>query len=223
VFFTDARVAHADVIGGAGNGWAAAVTTLAYERGGRAGTVGAAAAGGGSRQQILERKVAEVVAESRRSRAVQIGYGPPPGTAPIDLARERCLTDDPVLRQRIALHTTLNRVASYNQQRVRAEAAAGKSPGPASSTTKLFRSNLVRLGRDLGPQILGAAGMLTGADAPHGGAVAQATLQAPSSSIAGGTDEIQHNIIGERVLGLPREPEVDRDLPFRDLKVGTQR
>ena len=81
VFFTDARVAHADLIGGAGNGWAAAVTTLAYERGGRAGTVGVATAGGGSRQQTLERKVSDVVADSRRSRAVQVGYGPPPGTA----------------------------------------------------------------------------------------------------------------------------------------------
>ena len=226
VFFTDARVAHADLIGRPGDGWAAAVTTLAYERGGRAGAVGAAGMiGGGSRRTLLGRRVGEVVAEARRAEGQQpgLGYLLPPGATPLELAAELGRNRDPVLRQRLMQHHTLSRISGFNQQRVRAEAAAGRSPGPASSTTKLFRSNLVRAGRDLGPQVLGAAGMLAGSDAPHDGAVTRATLQAPSVSIAGGTDEVQHNIVGERVLGLPREPDVDRDRPFRELRVGTQR
>jgi alkylation response protein AidB-like acyl-CoA dehydrogenase len=231
VFFTDARVGHADLIGRPGDGWAAAVTTLAYERGGRAGTVGVASAGGGSRRATLDRKVGELVGENRSSRAgvaggnaaVGAGYTPSAATSPESLAKEFGRNTEPVIRQRVALYRSLTQIAGFNQQRVRAEAAAGKSPGPTSSTTKLFRSNMTRLNRDLGPQIVGAHGMLTGDDAPHGGAVARATLQSPSVSIAGGTDEVQHNIIGERVLGLPREPEIDRDVAFRDLKVGTQR
>jgi alkylation response protein AidB-like acyl-CoA dehydrogenase len=226
VFFTDARVAHADLIGRPGDGWAAAVTTLAYERGGRAGAMGVATAGGGSRGAMLERKLSDVLSDPdgpAAGRVLVAGYGLAPGTSPIELARELGQQDNPVMRQELARHFSLSRLANFNQERVRAEAAAGRSPGPISSTTKLFRSGQVRANRDLGPRVLGPGGMLAGDDAPQGGAVTRATLQAPSASIAGGTDEIQHNIIGERVLGLPREPDVDREVPFRELKVGTQR
>ena len=101
-------------------------------------------------------------------------------------------------------------------------------PG-AGNLAKLAMSNILRLSRDLGPQILGPRGMLHGytaaqndalADLPSGelgAVVTEMTLFAPAPTIYGGTDEIQHNIIGERVLGLPKEPNQDKVTPFRDL------
>jgi hypothetical protein len=64
--------------------------------------------------------------------------------------------------------------------------------------------------------------MLMGDDAPMGGMAQWMALFSPAISIAGGTDEVQRNIIGERVLGLPPEPRADKEVPFRDLRVGTQ-
>src|SRR5579884_2295181 len=92
----------------------------------------------------------------------------------------------------------------------------------AVATAKLATSRLAHSVRDLTLGLEGPHGMLLGEDAPHGGRYQQVGLRAHASSIAGGSDEIQHNIIGERVLGLPKEPQVDRDVAFRDLKVGTQ-
>jgi alkylation response protein AidB-like acyl-CoA dehydrogenase len=65
--------------------------------------------------------------------------------------------------------------------------------------------------------VQGAAGTLLGPDAPAGGRWQQSFLSAPSIRIAGGSDEIQRNVVGERVLGLPAEPRIDKDLPFRAL------
>lgn len=229
VFFTDARVDNADLIGRPGDGWAAAVTTLAYERSGRAGVVGAAGAGGGSRRGLLDERAGDLVERARRTTrpAAESTDARNPGItgphSPMVVIKETGKHDDPIARQRVVEYYVRTRLNTLNQQRTRAEAAAAKSPGPASSVTKLARSVATRLNRDLGPYLLGAAGMLSGDDAPHGGAIAQSTVQAPSTSIAGGTDEVQRNIMGERVLGLPREPDVDRHLPFRELKVGTQR
>jgi alkylation response protein AidB-like acyl-CoA dehydrogenase len=71
--------------------------------------------------------------------------------------------------------------------------------------------------------VLGAAGMLDSPDTPGDGQVQHRALSSPGASIAGGTDEIQRGIVGERVLGLPKEPRTDRDVPFSELTIGTQR
>jgi hypothetical protein len=84
-------------------------------------------------------------------------------------------------------------------------------------------SRMTKLSRDLGPAILGAYGQLRGDAAPLNGMITELSLFAPAVSIYGGSDEIQKNIIGERVLGLPSEPRFDKDVPFRDLSVGTQK
>ena len=141
-----------------------------------------------------------------------------------DLARENGLNDDPVVRQRLAELYMLTEIGRFTAMRSRAAKASGKAPGPEANTAKLMMSKITRLSRDLGLELLGANGMLAGKDAPMHGALQEMALFAPAVSIYGGSDEIQKNIIGERVLGLPKEPDADRNktMPFRELRVGTQ-
>ncbi|MFM7535710.1 MAG: acyl-CoA dehydrogenase family protein [Acidimicrobiales bacterium] len=139
----------------------------------------------------------------------------------IDDARKKGLTADPVVRQLLVRIYSEETTKSLVAMRTRAELKAGKAPGPGGSLGKLHGARISRLMRQAVQTVAGAE---TNAWEEGGSDFwRRMMLTSFSSHIAGGTDEIQKNIIGDRVLGLPREPMVDKDLPFRDLKVGTQR
>jgi alkylation response protein AidB-like acyl-CoA dehydrogenase len=148
------------------------------------------------------------------------GGGRSVGVEPlIELARRRGRLGDPLVRQGIADVYIRTRILSYIGQRTRDALKAGKAPGPEGSIAKLVGALLARRTSDLGIAIAGAGGQAW--RDPRDSRWALGVLSAPASRIAGGTDEVQRNIIGERVLGLPKEPQVDREIPFRELRVGT--
>jgi len=101
-------------------------------------------------------------------------------------------------------------------QRLREEAASGRDPGPRGSLVKLGRSQLAELEARVGAEVLGGEVAGTDADGDAQDAII-AIIRSLESSIAGGTDQIQLNIIGERLLGLDREPREDRGVPFDRL------
>jgi hypothetical protein len=134
------------------------------------------------------------------------------GRADLAPVRARALGagHDPVVRDMVAhLHAT-ERVARLIADRSTASRRAGR-PGPEGSIGKLSASRIAREAALAHTRLAGADGMLTGADAPENGIVAELLVSVPGASIAGGTDEIQHNIIGERVLGLSKDPSVDSE------------
>ncbi|HVT77850.1 MAG TPA: acyl-CoA dehydrogenase family protein [Acidimicrobiales bacterium] len=224
VFFTDARVPHANVVGEQNNGWAVAITTLAYERSGiGGGLLGSATPG--EKAGVLDRRVGDVVAGvGNVATTGSMSSGMAGGSRLLRRAAEAMArTNDPLVRDRVARLHTMTEATRLTNERAMAAVRAGGRPGPEGSTGKLAAAVNLHATRDVGMSILGAHGMLIGADAPLGGEVQNVALSAHAISIAGGTNEIQRNIIGERVLGLPKEPSVDRDVPFRDLRVGTQR
>ncbi len=135
----------------------------------------------------------------------------------VDLARAMGRDRDPVVRQRLARLHTSERLLEFLGYRVRTAAARGVMPGPESSVMKLVVSDFYETGGDLMLDLEGAAGMLTRDDAPYGGRFQDLFMAQWAPRIGGGTDQVQRNIIGERVLGLPGEVRADKSVPFRDL------
>ncbi|MGK0276271.1 MAG: alkylation response protein AidB-like acyl-CoA dehydrogenase [Ilumatobacter sp.] len=137
-------------------------------------------------------------------------------------AEESGKLQDPVVRDQLmkiyAMETTKSMVAMRNN----AEQKAGKTPGPGGSLGKLFGSNIAWKMREIALEIAGMSSIAWDPADASGAERQRIVLNSFQSSIAGGTDEIQRNIIGDRVLGLPRDISVDKGVPFNQTKVGTQ-
>jgi alkylation response protein AidB-like acyl-CoA dehydrogenase len=202
VFFDDVRVPDAMRLGPEGEGWRVAITTLMNERVSLsgAGSVGGEAVGGSPVQRLLER---------------HRGIG------------------EPLARQRLAQAYIENRLIRLNNQRAADKRKSGAEAGPEGSITKLqqaeFNQRLQELAIDL-EGLYGAA--WTGAQLRRGGdgqlgwmstdrddhaSIARGFLRAQANTIEGGTSDIMRNILGERVLGLPKEPDISRDVPWKDV------
>ncbi len=205
VFFTDARVADADRVGEIDAGWRVLQTALAYER----------VLLGGSEQSVDN--IAGRASDDETRNDSEHGAAAPGSADPATLARRLGRDQDPLVRQAIAHLYSLRMVNQWTTSRGLAELEHNSSSS-AASLSKLAMSEILHTAARVGAQILGAESMLDGPDHSDAASVNRAALTAYVNSIGGGTDQIQRNILGERVLGLPREPQVDRDIPFRDVR-----
>ncbi len=214
VFLTDAEVLPEHLVLDVGRGWAVATTTLMHERREADGVRnwGRASVGVG---RIYDEERAE------NATVMEPYKWYPQRAGRVDLVIERAkaagVNGDPVVRQEIAKLLVLSKSAEWTARRARAAQMQGKPQGPEGSLGKLASSHVARAAARVHTMIAGADAMLTGEDGAMGGVIAEILVSVPAGSIAGGTDEIQRNIISERVLGMPKEPRTDNDRPFRDV------
>lgn len=205
IFLDGVRCPDRDLIGGEGNGWTVAQTTLLAERNGiGAGGAHTSFPPPGPKGGMLDRRAGDAAGDAMPDGASPVlGFG-----EVLALARRFDRTRDAGVRQRLSELYAYAETGMWNAQRARAEARRGASSGVAN-VAKLGHARIVKAGASLATEILGAAGMLAGTDGTDGGRYAEAMVFSPASSIYGGTNEIQKNIIGERALGLPREPRAE--------------
>ncbi len=184
VFFDDATTDAGMVVGGAGNGWAVAMGTLGFERG--ASTLG---------QQTGYRRELDSL---------------------LELARANGSIDDPSLRQDLMRSYSELEILRYNQLRMLTALVADAVPGPEMSIGKLYWASWHRRLGELGMRVRGTSAMVgIDATAPLGDPLGigyrldplqRTFLYSRAHTIYGGSNQVQRNVIGERVLGLPREP-----------------
>jgi len=193
VFFTDLRVPDENRLGAVGQGWKVAITTLMNER---------YAAG-----------------DPRRPEPRDL----------LDLAQSlpgmdgRPAIEDPVVRERIAEWHAQASGITYTRFRIMTALSRGQTPGPENSIGKVVTASLQQEIASFGLDLMGLAGEVMQDDlAPMHGLFQAALLSSPGMRIAGGTDEILRNIIAERVLGLPGDVRVDKDLPFNQMTSGAR-
>jgi acyl-CoA dehydrogenase len=135
----------------------------------------------------------------------------------ITLARDQGRAGDASIRQDLARAYIRQSLLTYMGYRLRTAVSRGEHPGQVASVMKLAYSRHWARSAETAMDLLGADGMLWGEDAPDDGNWQQHLCSQFAVRIGGGTDEVQGNVIGERALGLPREPSLDRDVPWREL------
>ncbi|MBI1239114.1 MAG: acyl-CoA dehydrogenase [Alphaproteobacteria bacterium] len=192
VFFTNLRVKDSQRLGAVGDGWKVALTTLMHER---------LAVGGGA------------------------GGSGPDVNELLMLARETELEDGPAIknaavREKIAEWYVRGQGLKYTTYRTLTALSKGSVPGPEASIAKIVVAPKLQDLNSFAMDLEDMGGIAVGEDAPAMGAFQQAFMWAPGLRIAGGTDEILRNIIAERVLGLPGDIRVDKDIPYNELPTG---
>jgi alkylation response protein AidB-like acyl-CoA dehydrogenase len=187
VFFTNLRIPDKQRLGAVGDGWNVSLTTLMNER----MTIGARLATGFS--ELLE-FCSNLMTED----------GP--------------AIDDRATRSKLANWAVKNSGLKYTSMRAISALSKGERPGPENAIGKLVAGSMLQDIAMYAMDLQGASGMLTDPDAAEAAGRFQAMLMSsPSTRIAGGTDEILRNIIAERVLGLPGDIRVDKDVPFNKI------
>ncbi|MGQ0832579.1 MAG: acyl-CoA dehydrogenase family protein [Microthrixaceae bacterium] len=236
VFMEEAVVADRAMIGGLNNGWAVANTTLMNERAGLGSGGGHAAAGAATPGTVvndLARRAGDFVASGgapKRRGGGSAGSMFASGyKLLVELAKGNGKIAEPSVRQDLMRLHTLNELGRFNNLRAKAAKAIGQDVPGLPNISKLSMSEIVRQQRDIGLRIIGPYGTLHAYKNDEQQALNDATgnpftamvtgmaLFAQAPPIYGGTDQVQRNIIGERVLGLPKEANNDKVAAFKDL------